>query len=195
MEVALVDSAVEAAVKISGWMTDVELRWLAFCAAGKGVVVELGTWQGRSAKAMAATVGGRLFCVDPWYDHREGEYPELGSGKDNTFLKFKENVAQEIASGKIVPMRMTSTKAAAELAIFGDRKPDMVFIDADHRYESVAADIAAWRGLIADDGILCGHDYSKEWPGVMKAVDEQVPNRTLVAGTCLWFTIINRNAP
>jgi hypothetical protein len=46
----------------------------------------------------------------------------------------------------------------------------MVFLDGSHDYESVVRDILAWRSLVADGGLLCGHDHS--WPGVERAVLE-----------------------
>jgi hypothetical protein len=46
----------------------------------------------------------------------------------------------------------------------------MIFIDADHSYESVLADILAWRPKARK--LICGHDYKKTWPGVQRAVQE-----------------------
>lgn len=46
---------------------------------------------------------------------------------------------------------------------------DFVFIDADHSYEAVRADIAAWKGKCK---FLCGHDFSAYHPGVVLAVQE-----------------------
>jgi predicted O-methyltransferase YrrM len=58
---------------------------------------------------------------------------------------------------------------------------DFVFIDAEHTYEALSADIAAWLPKLKPGGLLCGHDYSKPgersalgWPGVVRAVDEFV---------------------
>jgi hypothetical protein len=51
---------------------------------------------------------------------------------------------------------------------------DFVFIDADHRYESVIADLKAWVPKVKDvEGIVCGHDYDHpRFPDVTEAVVE-----------------------
>jgi len=61
--------------------------------------------------------------------------------------------------------------------------PAMVFIDADHSYEGVKEDIewAVNRGI----PIISGHDYSDDFPGVIKAVNETFPGNFQVTGT-LW---------
>lgn len=50
---------------------------------------------------------------------------------------------------------------------------DLVFLDADHRYESVKADIQAWLPKVRSGGILCGHDSKQE--SVQRAVKECLP--------------------
>ena len=52
-----------------------------------------------------------------------------------------------------------------------DKSIDFVYIDADHEYESVRKDIAAWHPKIRRGGIISGHDYSSS--GVYKAVNER----------------------
>lgn len=68
---------------------------------------------------------------------------------------------------------------------------DLVFIDADHNYESVKADIAAWRGSLKPGGIMCGHDYEGdlygEFPGVTRAVNEAFGAENIVKpGGTVW---------
>jgi Methyltransferase domain len=71
-------------------------------------------------------------------------------------------------------MRMESTEAARHI------EPgivDLVFLDADHSYAGVRADIAAWWTKVKPGGWLCGHDYANPYPGgdfsgVKRAVDE-----------------------
>ena len=48
---------------------------------------------------------------------------------------------------------------------------DVVYIDADHSYESVSSDIRALAPLCVGT-FVCGHDYHTGFPGVVRAVDE-----------------------
>jgi hypothetical protein len=60
---------------------------------------------------------------------------------------------------------------------------DFVFIDADHSYPAVKADIAAWKPKVKVGGWLCGHDYDLR--AVKRAVDG-LPNVELGQDTT-WF--------
>ena len=73
-------------------------------------------------------------------------------------------------------LKMTSVEAAKLGGFY-----DFVFIDADHSYEAVKADIEAWSPLT---NFICGHDYCNKWPGVMKAVDEIYPKAILTQDLC-----------
>jgi predicted O-methyltransferase YrrM len=55
---------------------------------------------------------------------------------------------------------------------FKNESFDVVYIDADHTYESVKQDIHLYFDKIKSGGFICGHDYQTSWPGVIKAVDE-----------------------
>jgi predicted O-methyltransferase YrrM len=183
-----IEEAVAAADNIEGWMRKSELVWLAEQASKRKLIVEVGSWQGKSSKAMAMTAVGKLFCVDPWNigRHTAKLAPEF-SIPDGLFLKFKENLASEILTTRVCPMRMHSVDAAKEITHFTDGKLlDMVFIDADHRYRCVAQDITTWRNLIASGGILCGHDYAPDHPGVIKAVDELIKDKEIIPNTSIW---------
>jgi hypothetical protein len=55
-----------------------------------------------------------------------------------------------------------------------ESKISLLFIDGNHTYEGVKADIYAWLPHMKDDGIIFFHDYDITSPGVIKAVDEFV---------------------
>jgi predicted O-methyltransferase YrrM len=85
-------------------------------------------------------------------------------------------------------LKMTSLEAAK---YFNDGEVDFVFIDGAHDYDNVKADIAAWLPKLKPDGILAGHDYCANYPGVIKAVKEAGFDYYLMGD--VW--IMNREIP
>ena len=53
-----------------------------------------------------------------------------------------------------------------------DKSLDFVYVDADHTYENCKKDLNLWWGKVKDGGILCGHDFSVDMLGVVRAVVE-----------------------
>ena len=86
-------------------------------------------------------------------------------------------------------LKMSSLKAAT---LFPDQYFDLVFIDADHHYETTKADIKAWWPKIKKGGVLSGHDYSlnvtkrTHHKGVTQAVDEIFGNKKFIIGEKVW---------
>jgi hypothetical protein len=54
-----------------------------------------------------------------------------------------------------------------------------VYIDANHNYENVKADINAWYPKVKKNGLIGGHDYQPELPGLRQAVDKLAINKKL----------------
>lgn len=182
----------EKAEKIFGWMNREEMTFLAEHAQ-HGEVVEIGSWQGRSTRAMADNkLDGHIYAVDTFMGSADDTQYYLKDKPESwLFDQFRENLADHIASGLVVPMRMRSTVAAAYAQVSGT-KFDMVFIDGAHDFESVRSDILAWRPLIKDGGLLSGHDFDWGFPGTVHAVKElvaEVPHQ--VNGTSLWYTNVS----
>ena len=69
---------------------------------------------------------------------------------------------------------------------------DLVFLDADHSFEGVTADLAAWEIRVKAGGWIGGHDYRNPDPrfrfGVTEAVDAWAERRGLQLETDLNFT-------
>ena len=55
---------------------------------------------------------------------------------------------------------------------FDNLSIDVVFIDADHKYESVKKDIINWLPKVKPGGYICGHDINQHW--VQQAVTETI---------------------
>ncbi len=153
------------------------------------VVVELGSFVGTTALALAATGRvDRIFCIDTWEGTPGEEVSPISLafrdfGGDGVYRTFLENVGDFLGS-VITPLRMPSVEAATLPQM---RDLDFVFIDADHSYEGCKADIEAWLPRVRPGGICAGHDYCNFFPGVMQAVNEreELQGSNLI-GTVWW---------
>jgi beta-1,4-mannosyl-glycoprotein beta-1,4-N-acetylglucosaminyltransferase len=163
-----------------GFMSEAELLWLAEQAAKAKTVIEIGSWHGRSSRALADNLpdNGRLFCVDHWagsaVERNTNHQSAAWNDGDHAFLEFSDNLSDHIQSGKVIPVRMSSKNASAWFKKQGI-KADLIFIDAGHTYEEVKEDIGLWKDVVFENGILSGHDYNYTdgmWAGVTQAVDE-----------------------
>lgn len=184
-------SAVQAADAIQGWMKIPELEWLAMTAESRKIIIEVGSWKGRSTKALAHSTPGVVYAVDHFAgsaDERSSTHAEASRrGHDAIYEEFRANLANEILVRRVVPVRSDSLEAIPLLQkLLGEKKADMIFIDCDHSCEAVKRDILAYRPLLAEGGILCGHDYEEGGPGVIRAVNELVPGFSRGAGT-IWY--------
>lgn len=149
-----------------GWMTNRELEWLRNAAAlSDGGVIEVGSWKGRSTKALLEGCPGTVTAVDHFNGSEDYDDSTLVIAREEPIYDiFMKNVGHY---QNLKVLKMDSAEAAA---LVPDRSADMVFIDSDHRYEQVKAEIDRWRHKAKF--IVCGHDYGDGWPGVKRAVEE-----------------------
>jgi hypothetical protein len=140
-------------------------------------IVEVGSWVGESALALysgLSEAGGKIYCVDTWEGtktDRIGAVAEAVNSikPDYLYEVFLRNIG-ELKGTVIFPIRGRSVEVAESLPEC--QEVDLVFIDAEHTREAVQADIDAWYRHVASHGIICGHDYSDAFPGVVEAVNE-----------------------
>ena len=174
------------AMQIHGWMEPMELMWLGIQASRCNRICEIGSWKGRSTRALVDNALGTVLAVDTWAG--SGGEDDLAKVDDpeKLFQEFLTNMAG-VPEGKLTILKDTSLNAAKWCAE-NNTLFDMIFIDADHSYESVKADILAWFPLLSEGGIICGHDYIYSWPGVVKAVNEIFPDHVMCADT-IWRAV------
>lgn len=118
----------------------------------EGVIVEIGSWKGKSTAALALGAARAhnptIYAIDP---HKI--LPDEGYFED-TESEFFANIKQVGVQNRVVSMIMTSEEAAC-----GWQEPiRLLWIDGDHRYESTQLDFSLWEPHLVEGGILAMHD-------------------------------------
>ena len=147
---------------VPGWLSDEEgeaLYELARECTGEGVIVEIGSWKGKSTICLGlgsrAGNGVRIFAVDPHADYRHGE--------------FKENIER---SG--IADLVTTVKGLSQEVVDGFEEPiELLFVDGSHEEDDVRKDFEQWVPKVVDGGVVAFHDTT--WhPGVRKVVAQKI---------------------
>ncbi len=128
------------------------------------IFVEIGSYAGESTeifvKSNKITL---LYAIDPWIDNYD---PKLNL--KTSMVDVKKIFDEKMKSySKVKVLKMTSVEAAKH---FSDNSVDVVYIDGDHKYESVKKAIQTWLPKIKNGGLITGHDITSD--NVRKAIDE-----------------------
>lgn len=142
------------------------------------VVAEIGVFAGEGSAILARHVA-RLICVDPWdASYKDGifegcENPDviahIRSVEVNVDRAEQAFDAVASAAGNIIKIKSFDYDIVEQIA---DASLDGLYIDAVHTYESVLRQLGAWRRKVRPGGVIAGHDYGPDWPGVITAVDQ-----------------------
>lgn len=147
-----------------------------------GKTVEIGAWRGRSICAVAEQIKRRklsVAVVEPFFGCESGrmsnDHTEVYIAKDKLHTELHANL-KAFGLESVVHYARKSIIAALE---FFDHSLDLVFIDGDHSYDAVRTDIRTWLPKLKSNGVLCGHDYTKEknsqlYEEVKRAVHDEV---------------------
>lgn len=129
------------------------------------VVAEVGSYAGESAALLMESKRiATLHCIDPWL-------PEYYSGRQ---LISAEKQFDSVAAAhpRIVKHKAFSSEILTQFIADGVML-DMIYIDGNHSYEFVRADILLALQVVRPEGIIAGHDYKfHKSPGVERAVKE-----------------------
>jgi predicted O-methyltransferase YrrM len=179
-----VSSFAAKALAVPGWMSPQELEWLEQQAKGAALAVEFGSWCGRSSMALSAAK--LLVCVDTWAG--SPEHADIVATV-NPWETWHDTMRDGVRAGAVRPIRGNLRHAWVSdglLSQFNDRA-DLVFVDANHDFTNVLADISLAYRLVRPGGIVAGHDYGTDWECVKMVVDEYVRNFDVVEDTSIWF--------
>ena len=132
---------------IPGWLTDEEgeaLYELARSCTGPGVIVEIGSWKGKSTVCLGlgSQAGNSVpvYAVDPHADYRFGD--------------FKTNVERAGLADVVQPIASLSQAAADDF----DQAIELLFVDGSHEYDLVLEDFEKWVPKVVDGGWVAFHD-------------------------------------
>ena len=134
------------------------LQQLVYQLPNKAIIVEIGSFIGKSALALAEAaekINGSVLCVDPFAKHTLSFCP-------NQLELFTENTA---GWDNIYLAKSDSTK-------FFDYNPntkfDMIFIDGDHSIMGFITDLR--NAIVHSNKIVCGHDFCVYSPWIVDVI-------------------------
>jgi len=130
------------------------------------VAVEVGSYVGSTALTIAdAAPECALFCVDTF----QGPRAHRGVLKaEKIFGTFCKNIGPRLFT-TVFPLCGPSRVFAENWP--EEQKADLIFLDADHAYDSVAQDIRLWWPHVIEGGVLAMHDYGAI-PSVTQAIKD-----------------------
>jgi len=143
---------------------------------------EIGVAYGYHAEHLLEQMPGIHYQgVDPYlanYDPNDPFVRDVAALYEDDAQRAMDRLFQAVSctlmrhGGRANLLRKSSVEGAA---MHSDAYFDLIYIDGDHRYDSVKSDLNAWYGKVKKGGILCGDDF--DWPGVRAAVLEFMAGR------------------
>lgn len=142
-----------------------------------GNCIEIGVWRGEFTRMLLDELEPeRLTLIDPWMNFDERKHAFDGSTNTDTFerifLEVKQKFQQEITAGQVAIKRALSSVALSEIE---EDSLDFAYLDGDHSYDGVMADLEGVFPLMKVGGVIMMDDYHRRgWWGdaVIRAAQE-----------------------
>ena len=167
---------IERVKALDGMISSEEVEFLSRLAESvtDGVIVEIGSYRGKSAAALALGssrgAGQAVYAVDP---HEVFSGPLGGSFGDADRAGFYEAMLATGAYRLVRPVNLASLETAA----CWRRPVALLFIDGDHRYEAVQSDIDAWRPHLLANAVVAFDDVNHPELGPRRVADQLLSTR------------------
>ncbi len=146
---------------VQGWMSPGQAATLYDAArrcAPTGLIVEIGSFQGRSTivLASAAAPDVSVIAIDPHAGNDRGpqEIDGFAEAAADDHATFVANLERAGVADRVRHIRSFSDAALEEVTA----PIDVLYIDGAHRYAPARADIRDWGAKVADGGTLLIHD-------------------------------------
>lgn len=160
-----------------GWFSDSSRELLGRLVTEETrLVIELGAWLGMSTRfVLNRSPATKVISVDHWKGsvehHTSADTARLLPKLHETFLANCWDYRH-----RLTPLRMATLEGLKCIAERG-LQPDLIYIDADHEFDAVKADLELSLELFPAATII-GDDW--DWEGVRKAVDTVAKDRGFV---------------
>lgn len=152
-----------------GWFTLYEsgflYRTIQSLESDAPVIVELGSCFGLSsmiiAKALKNKPNAKIYCVDAWEGDGSsvfGDTREFIQGQAQEGLKFIDIFKGNMERAGVLHQLTPTQGYTTEVVKTWQEQADIVFVDADHSYEGVRADVKNWKDFVKVGGLLLMHD-------------------------------------
>jgi hypothetical protein len=165
---------------VMGWLADGTRAVLKeSLSADTSLVLELGSWLGLSTRLIADLAPRAIvIAIDHWRGSPEHHGDPVLSAMLPTLYETFLALCWDYRD-RIIPLRRSTLEGLALVADLGLR-PDLIFIDAEHSYEAVSAEIELCLHRFPET-VLVGDDY--DWAGVRSGVDEAALRHGLTVET------------
>jgi cephalosporin hydroxylase len=125
-----------------------------------GTFIEIGTcWGGFAKFLLDFSKCTKLYCVDPYKKYELFEYFDALNVTPQGFLDNKfYRVQQDLKESFGDRVEMIREESVPTSKHFTDNSLQFVYIDGNHMFNAVMADLEAWYPKIAPGGVLAGDD-------------------------------------
>jgi hypothetical protein len=128
-----------------------------------GVGAEVGVAEGTfSSQILESWKGRQLFLIDCW-EQQQTDYRDAANQNPEEHARRRAKVASLCQRDPRAQMLPGFSPDAARN--FADESLDFVYLDANHSYLAVRADLEAWYPKVKVGGLFAGHDYLDGYVG------------------------------
>lgn len=162
---------------VKGYLVPGQERWLYDAVRNlpkDAVIVEIGSYMGRSTTAMGFACSGterHIYAIDTF----AGNDSDFIKGKNNVdwdggdyLSTFKNNLLKNDLLQYVTPMQGTSSAISESW----NKSIDFLFVDGSHEYEDVVSDFEKFFPWLKPGGLIAFHDVQPEWKGPSRAWNE-----------------------
>ena len=166
----------ESTIAVPGFLGKNEARFLALAAAcipAHGVIVEIGSFKGRSTVMLAKLAAhyglGPIVSIDP-HTHNLSERSGNSSIVTSTYEDFLHSLRQAGVEEQVEVHREYSREVSRSWA----RPIRLLWIDGDHSYKGAQEDFLDFAPYLSPMGVVAFHDALNNFPGPIQVYVENV---------------------